>query len=93
MSILILLPGQLWKFVLSQSGYHLKTIFTVITTAKQSVGSQRTIYLEELAKHLEASRRYHRLHWDFDQDLRRRLAHLRYVINKAKCSSSLKQFN
>ncbi len=76
-AILMFLPGQLWKIVLGQSGYHLKTIRELIFAAKQAVGCQRTTIIEDLARHLETSRRYHRLHWSFDQDLRKRLAHLR----------------
>ncbi len=76
-AILMFLPGQLWKIVLGQSGYHLKTIRELISAAKQAVGCQRTTIIEDLARHLETSRRYHRLHWSFDQDLRKRLAHLR----------------
>ncbi len=79
MAILLSVPGQIWNIILCESGYNLKTMFHLITTTKQTTGCQRKTTLEELACHLERSRRYHRVHWNFDEDLQRRLAHLRLV--------------
>jgi len=73
----MLLPGQLWKIILAESGYHLKTVRGLISAAKQSVECQRTAIIEELAKHLQTSLQYHRLHRNFDEDLRQRIAHLK----------------
>ena len=78
-AVLLSLPGQLWKAVLGQPGYRLKRISTLISTTKQTFGCQRQTNIEELAKHLQTSRRYHRVYWNFHEDLQRHLAHLRLI--------------
>jgi hypothetical protein len=79
-AIFLSAPGKFWLFVLGQSGYNLKTISNLIGGTKQIVGCQRTTNIKELANHLQINRHYHRVHWNFDEDLRRRLAHLRLVL-------------
>jgi len=76
-AMVLSLPNYIWNTVLGHSGYKLKRIAALISAAKQTTGHQRTANLEELRKHLETSRRYHRLHWTFDEDLRRRLSRLK----------------
>lgn len=76
-AILLSLPKYTWSAVLNRSGYKLKRIAALISAIKQTTGSQRIENLKELGKHLEISRRYHRLHWNFDEDLRRRLSRLK----------------
>ena len=91
--LLILIPGQLWKIILSQLGYHLKTISTRITAAKQTVGNQRTIVVEELGKHLEASRRMPPFALEFRSRSSTTIGSFEVcVINKDRYSSTLKQF-
>ncbi|CAF5080712.1 unnamed protein product, partial [Rotaria magnacalcarata] len=34
--------------------------------------------IKELACHIQITRHYHRLHWTFDEDLQRRLSHLKF---------------
>jgi hypothetical protein len=79
-AILSSIPGRLWSAVLGQSGYKLKMISTLIAATKQAVGCQRSTNIQQLAKHLQISRRYHRLHWSFDGVLSRRMAHFRLVL-------------
>jgi hypothetical protein len=49
---------------------------------KQTVGDQRTSNIKELAVHLKITRRYHRLHWSFNQDLMRRIHRVRCSLNE-----------
>lgn len=76
-SIILSTPGFIWRMVLEGSGYNLGAISTLIAAAKQSTGSQRETNVISLATHIERARRYYRLHWTFDEDLRRRLSRLR----------------
>jgi hypothetical protein len=80
-TIVLSFPGYIWRSALGRSGYKIKTISTLIAATKQTTGTQRESNISQLANHIKTARRYHRLHWTFDQDLRRRLAHLRLVLN------------
>jgi hypothetical protein len=82
-AVLLSIPSYIWKFILSQSGYNLKSISTLIASTKQTAGSQRNEYIKELAIHIQISRRYHRVHISFDEELVQRLAHLGFVLTFA----------
>ncbi len=81
-AIILSIPGYLWDAILGQSSFKLKRMSTLITMIKQTVGDQRTSNIKELAVHLKITRRYHRLHWSFDQDLMRRIHRVRCSLNE-----------
>jgi hypothetical protein len=76
-SIILSTPGFIWRMILEGSRYNLGAISMLIAAAKQSTGSQKKTNIQSLATHIERARRYYRLHWTFDEDLRRRLTRLR----------------
>ena len=76
-SLLLSNPGLIWRTILKGSGYNLRAISALINFIKQSVGSQREANVQSLSNHIERARRYYRLQWTFDEDVRRRLSRLK----------------
>ncbi|CAF1133632.1 unnamed protein product [Adineta steineri] len=74
------IPGQVWRAILGSSGFKLKRVAAHIAAAKEATGCERTTYIKELANGLQTTRRYHRLHWNFDQLFRKRLYNLHFIV-------------